>query len=165
MTHEEDGTLIALCDIVDLFNTLFLECRISHCKHLINEQDIWFHVSRNGERESDVHTRRVAFNRSIEKISNLGKLHNGIKLLNNLFPLHTENCPAEKNIFPPRKLGMKTGTHLKERCDLPVNNDLARCGFSNAIEDLEESRLSRTIGTDDANDFSFAHRKTDIFQR
>src|SRR5580704_10462475 len=59
VTDEQDGTTV-LCHLAHLAQTFFLELDVTDSEHLVHHQDLRFEVGRDGERQSHVHSARVA---------------------------------------------------------------------------------------------------------
>ena len=74
----------ALCHIVHLPHTLLLKLRIPYSQHFVDDQYLGVEVGGDGEREPDVHARRVALDGGIEKLFGAGEVDDGVELAGDL---------------------------------------------------------------------------------
>ena len=65
-----------------------LKLRITYRKHLVNQQDFSFQMSRYGKRQTHVHPTRIAFNGRIDELLNFSERNNLIELATNLQLAH-----------------------------------------------------------------------------
>src|SRR6185369_15841941 len=107
--------------------------------------------------------RREMLDRSIEEFLHLGKGHNLVELLPDLYLGHAENCAVQVDIFPPGQLGMEAGAHLQQACYPAVNADPSACGFGNAAENLEQRGFAGAVAPDDADPIALLDLEGHIF--
>src|ERR1700735_4135691 len=78
---------------------LLLKSRITHCEHFIYDQNLWFEMRSDRERESNIHARRISFHRRVEEFFNFRERHNLIELLDNLGARHSKDRAVKKDVL------------------------------------------------------------------
>ena len=68
--------LILLTKFVHPLHALFLKGEVADRKCFVDNQYVWTHHGRNREREPNIHSRGVGFNRPIDKVAEFGKFDN-----------------------------------------------------------------------------------------
>src|SRR6185312_7976551 len=68
----------------------FLEAGIPNRKHLVYDQDFRIQVGGDRKSQSQTHTRRIAFNGSVDMPCYAGKLNNGVELRIDFFFGHSQ---------------------------------------------------------------------------
>src|SRR5580765_6105083 len=89
---------------------------------------------------------------SIDELFDLGECDDLIKSRIDFRLGHAEQSAVEINVLPPRQIRMETGTDLEQRSDAPSNGRPASTRTHNSGQDLEQSALSRSIATNNAED-------------
>ncbi len=64
---DENDRATRTTDLFHLAHAAPLELRVADGQHLVDEQDVGLDVSSDGERESEVHPRRVALHRRVDE--------------------------------------------------------------------------------------------------
>ena len=102
-------------DVIATDKPKMLEFGVADREHFIDDEDVGFHVSGDGEGEPHVHATRIALDRGIQELFDSCEGHYLVELACDLTPAHAENRAVEEYILSPRELWMKTGPNLKER--------------------------------------------------
>src|SRR5437016_3203333 len=105
----------------------------------------------NREGQADVHAAAVALDWSIQKLFDFGKPYDLIKLSFDLSACHCQDRTIEEDVFPPSQLRMKARANLEQARDSATNTNAAFGRLSDAAQDLQESRLTAAVATDDAD--------------
>ena len=108
----------------------FLELRVTHRQHLVDDEDFRFQVRRHGEGEPHIHAAGVMLHRRIEKHLRLGKGDDLVELAVDLLARHAKDRAVEINVLPAGQLRVKTGAHLEQAGDaaLDLHPALRRLG-------------------------------------
>ena len=77
---------------------------------------------------------------------------------------HTQDGPVEEDILPPRQFGMEACSNFEQTGDTALDPDAARARRSGSAEHLQQRALTRTIFTDDTEDFALGDIEADILQ-
>ncbi len=100
--------------IIKLSEAFFLKICISDSENLVNNKNFRIQMSRNCKSKPHIHAAGIPLYRSIDELSDFGKLHNLIKLGPNFSTAHPKNCPVEKNVLSPGEFRMKPGTNFQQ---------------------------------------------------
>ena len=65
-------------------------------------------MRRHSKSKPDIHSRRIMFDRRVEKFFDFRKCHDLVELAFDFRLAHSENRAVEKNIFAPGQFGVKT---------------------------------------------------------
>src|SRR4051812_5797469 len=103
-------------DVLHLTKTFFLKFQIANGKHLIHHQDLWLKMCRNRERETNIHSRRIALNGRIQKFIDVGKCNNLVEFASDFTSTHAENSTVQIYILSAGELRMKSSADLKQAC-------------------------------------------------
>src|SRR5437773_5644226 len=102
MTYEQNCPALVPGYILHLAETLLLELHISHCQHLVHNQNLRLQVSSYGKSQAHVHPARVVLHRCVKELFSLRECDDLIELAIDLGLAHSEDGTIEVNIFPPR---------------------------------------------------------------
>ena len=67
---EHHGFLLRT-EFIHALHALFLKGEIPHRQRFVDNQNIWPHHGRNGEREAHIHTRRISLHGSVDELAKL----------------------------------------------------------------------------------------------
>ncbi|MNF60666.1 hypothetical protein D3C84_422880 [compost metagenome] len=124
MGNQQDGDT-ALQQLFEPVETFELEGRITYCQSFIDDQDIGIDMRRDGEGQTHEHAAGVCFYRTVDKLADVGKLDDGIKLLC-YFPVRKpQQHGVEVDVLPAAIFGIEAGTQLQQRRYAPRANNLA----------------------------------------
>src|SRR5436853_2810461 len=121
MTNEHDGASFFRHHIVHFTETFSLKLGVTDRQHFVDQKNLRIEVSREGKREPDIHAARIALDRCVEELLDLGKSNDLIELLSNFCAAHTKNGAVQIDVFPAGQFRMKTCANLEERADPAVN--------------------------------------------
>ena len=130
MTHEEDGAALALGNVFHLTYRFLLELRIADGQDLVNDEDLGFQESRDGEAETDGHTGGITLHRGVDIPFAAGEIDDLIELGLDLITRHAEDSAVHEDILPPGHLAMEAGADLEEATDTAVGSYGPRGGTS-----------------------------------
>src|SRR4029077_16119397 len=111
-----------------------------------------------------VHSAGIALDRCVDEGLDLGEVDDLVELLPNLRSLHSQDAAVEVDVLTPRQIGMKSGRHFDQRAETSIDPHEARVRTNDARHDLEERAFTRTVGTDDADDFPTLELKAHVLQ-
>lgn len=118
----------------------------------------------HGKGKADVHARRIAFDRSVQKFFHTGKIHDLIEFTTDFCPAHTKDGAIEEDIFPSCELGMKPRAYFQQAGYTSAQSNLASAGLSDAGKKLEQCGFSRTVAADDADSIPRHDVEADILE-
>ena len=163
MRNENDGPSVAP-QRGDAIEALGLKGYVTHRKNFVEQNDVRLKVRGNGEAESHIHSRGIAFHRHIDVFFEPGELDDAVHLRGNLGSPHAQHRAVKVDVFPASEFGMKTGADLNQGCEPASNLDLPFGWRRDARQEFEEGRLSRTVVSDDAENLSLTHFEADVAQ-
>ena len=117
MADKEHRSALLPRNFVYLSETFPLKFRIADGQYLIDHENLRLEMSGDGESEPDIHARRITLYWSIQKSFNSRKGDDLVELPRDLLSFHAKNCAIQKDIFPPRELGMKARSDLQQATD------------------------------------------------
>ena len=141
-----------LSHIAHLAQAFALEFGVAHRQHLIDHQDLRFEVRRHRKSQAQVHPARIALDRRIDELPDLGKVDDLIEFALDLRALHAQDGAVEIDVLAPGQLGVEAGAHFQQRANPPVDFAVAFGGVGDAREDLEQGALAGPVAPDDAED-------------
>ena len=162
---DEQHRASLLGHVAHLAQAFALELRIAHRQDFVHDQDLRLEVRRDGERQPQVHAGRIAFDRCIDELVDLGEINNLVEFAGDLGALHAEDGAIQEDILAPGQFGMEAGADLEQRTDAAVDPDLAFGGFGDARQDLEQGALACAVAPDDAQHLSLLHIEGNIVER
>src|SRR5437762_6704862 len=121
-------------------------------------------MSRHGEGQPHVHTRRIPLYRRIEEFFDLGESYDFIKLPQYVLPGHAQNRAVDENIFPPRQLRMKTCSDFQQTRHPPANTHPPFGRFGDPAKYFQERRLARPVTANDPHHLALLHFEGNIFE-
>src|SRR5438046_691390 len=81
--------------ILHLAQTFLLETRVPNRQYLIHDENLRLQMSRDRERESNIHSTAVALHRCIEELFYLSKSDDLVKAFGDIVSGHAKNRPIE----------------------------------------------------------------------
>ena len=99
----------------------FWNVGVADREHLVDEQDLRLQMRRDGERQPHVHAARVALDRRVEELLDLGEGDDLVELAADLGPAHAEDRAVEEDVLAAGQLGMESGADLEQRADASVD--------------------------------------------
>ena len=164
VADEEDGPALAR-DPAHLPETLLLECEVPDGEHLVDEQDLRLQMRGDREREPDLHTARVALDRRVEEVVDLGKRDDLVEAALDLPLPHPEDRAVEVDVLAPRQLGVKADSDLEQRAHATANVCEAVGRLRDPREDLQQRRLACAVAADDPDDLAGLDLERDVAER
>ena len=129
----------------------FWNVGVADREHLVDEQDLRLEVRRHGEGQPHVHAARVALDRRVEELLDLGERDDLVELAVDLGPAHAEDRAVEVDVLAAGQLGMKAGADLEQRCRRGRGSPRSPSRrLGDAREDLQQRALARAVAADDA---------------
>src|SRR2546423_15542904 len=96
MANEHDGASLFRHHVVHFTETFFLKLDVADGQHFVDQENFRIEVGRDGKREPDIHAARIALDRCVEKLLDLGKSNDLVELLSNFGAAHTKNGAVQK---------------------------------------------------------------------
>src|SRR5438477_4181198 len=112
MTSEQHRSAVAARHFVHFAQAFLLEVGIPDREYLIHNQNFGFEVGSDSESQAHIHARRVALDRRIEELLDLGKTYDFIEFLAYLGSSHPENGAVQIYVLTPGQLWVKPSTDL-----------------------------------------------------
>src|SRR6266508_4754506 len=130
MRDQQNGSA-AVDNFVHLRKALLLKFGIAHGEHFIDNEYLRVEVRGHGECQPHIHTTRVMFDRSFEKLLSAREINDFIKLRVDLAPAHAQDRAVQINILTASEVRMKAGANVEKTSYFPVQFGAARGGFEN----------------------------------
>ena len=99
-------------------------------------------MDRNGESQTQEHTRGVELHLGVDKLLNLRKGDNIVKSSFDLLFSHAKNCAVQKNIFTARQVRVEARTNFNEAGHASAVSHRALVRGDNTGDQLEHGRLT-----------------------
>src|SRR5258708_38443132 len=136
MADVQDSASLAR-DVAYFAQGLFLERRVANRQHFVDEDNLGLEMRRDREPQPHVHSARIMFDRSVDKLVHFGECHDLVELALDFVSPHPENRAAQKNILAPRQLGMKSSANLEQTSNSTVQVDPSCGRLRDPRHDLE----------------------------
>lgn len=101
-------------NLLHFAKTFFLEFCVTHGQYFIHDEDLGFQMSCHGKGKADIHARRVALNRSVQKFFHTGEVYDLIEFAVYFCSAHTKDGAIKEDIFSPCEFGVKTRTYFQQ---------------------------------------------------
>src|SRR5579875_169530 len=137
---------------------------ITHRQDLIHDQDLRFHIDRNGECKSQTHTGGISSKRLVDKFRNTGEVDDLLLFCANLLFAESHQRRVQQKILATRQIGMKTSTELEEWGDAAVHADDSPVRLGQPADQAQKRTLAGPISSDDAQALPFIHTERDTSQ-
>ena len=111
------------------------------------------------------HARREIFERHINKVLQLGKLDNAIKISVDELLGIAEQGAVQIDVLAGGQLEVKAGTKLNQRRDVTVHLNAALARLKLASDNLEHRGFAGAVGADQAHDLATVNIKRDMLER
>ena len=165
MTNEEDGAALALGDVFHLADGFLLELGIADSKDFVNDEDLGFQESRDGEAQTDGHTGGITLDRGIDIAFTTGEIDDLIQFGLDLIAGHAEDSAVHEDILPTGHLAMEAGADFKQRAYTAMGSYGPRCRSRHPAQQFEQSGFAGAVLADDANDVALLDLEIDVAQR
>ena len=130
-------------------NALVAEASVADGKHLVDEQDVRFHVGGDGETQAGLHAAGIALHRRVDELAYAGELDDLVFLGLDFPAFHPQDGAVEVKILPAGQVSVEPGSDLDQGRKPPIHHRSAAVGAQNARKDLEQGALAGAVGTDD----------------
>ena len=150
--------------VSEFFKTFPPEDDIPDGQDFVHDQDLAVQMDGNRKSQFHIHTAGVAFYRSINEGTDLGKFDDGVHLGIDLFSGHTQYGAVEVDVFPPGHFAVKSGSDLQQGGHPAVQIDVAARGGCDPGQELEQSAFSCSVAADHTKAFPFLDVKADMVQ-
>ena len=124
---------------------------VTHGQYFIHDEDFRFQVGCYGKGKADIHTRRVALDRSVQKFFHTGKINDLIKFASDFCPAHAKDSTIKENIFSSGQFGMKACTDFQQAGHTSAQGNFACAGLGDAGKKLEQGGFTRTVAADNTD--------------
>src|SRR5439155_3678587 len=98
----------------------------------------------------DVHPRRIELHLCIDERLDAGEVDDLVEVLRRLLARETENRRIEKHVLAAGEVAVEAGAELQEGGKAAATLHETLGGRENAADQLEQRRLARPVGTDQA---------------
>src|SRR5207249_4821101 len=123
----------------------------------IDDEEIGFHVGRDGKAQPGEHPRGVALHRRVDELLKSRERYDGVEALPDLGPRHPEDGAVEEDILPTGQVRMKTGADFDQGRKTAVHLKGAPRGPHDAAQELQDRALAGTVRADDAEGLAATH--------
>ena len=165
MTHEEDGTALALGDVFHLADGFLLELGIADGEDFVYDEDLRFEEGGYGEAQTDCHTGTITLHRGVDIAFTAGEIDDLVQLGLDLITRHAEDSAVHEDILPTRHLAMEAGANFKQRAYTAMGTDSAGRRAGDTGKELKQSGFACTVLADDADDVALLNLEVDIAER
>ncbi len=151
-------------DLFDSPETLLLEIGVTHRQDLVNQQDVRFQESGDGETEPHLHAEGEILDLAVDRILEPGEFNDLIESFAGKLPAHSQDGPVEKDVLPSCQVGMNPTGHAEERTEATFR--VTRTGrlVGGTADDLEQRGLPGTVDADESQRPARLDADADIFQ-
>ena len=105
---------------------LLLEREVADRQHFVEQQDLGLEMRRDRERQAHVHAARIALDRRVDELLDLGEVDDGVELARDLLAAHAEDGAVEEDVLAAGQLAVKAGADFEQRADAAVDARDAR---------------------------------------
>src|SRR5262245_4388093 len=123
MAHTQNRAT-TLSHVRHFAQALFLKLRIADCQHLVHYQNFRIEMRRYGKGEPNIHARRVALHRRLDKFLYASEIDDLIELARDLGASHAKDRTIEIDVLAAGQLGVESGADLEQRRSSPAEADL-----------------------------------------
>src|SRR5580704_9527357 len=118
----------------------------------------------NRKRQSDIHTRGIAFNWRIEESFDFGECNDFIELPTNFDPRHSENRTIEIDVFSASQFRVKSSTDFEQARDPTFDGHTAFGWLGDAGKNFQKRALTGAVTPDNSNNLTTLDLKVHIFK-
>src|SRR5688500_13779352 len=158
VAHEENRSPLA-GDISHFPETLPLKSGVADSQHLVYQQDLRLHESRDRECQAQIHTARVVLDRRVDELLDLGERYDLVEIASYIRALDAEDGRIEEDVLAAGQLRVEARSNLEQRAH-PSVQLYSSCGrLGDPGQHLEQRALPRPVSSDDANNFRSEERR------
>src|SRR5207249_6763431 len=165
VAHEQHRAAFAPRDFPHLSQAFLLKLGVTDSENFVNNQNFRVQMCSNSERQADIHSRRVAFYRSVDVSLDSGKIDNLVELAPYLRFRHSKNCAVKENVFPAGQLGMKPSSDFQQARDAAFHPNFAPCRRRYSRQDFQKRAFACAVSADYSKNFALLDLKRDPAQR
>jgi hypothetical protein len=142
-----------------------LELRVARREHLVDHRDVRLEVGGHREGEPEVHPRRVALDRRVEKPLDPRELDDLVEAPADVHAAHPQERPVDLDVLPPGQLRVERRADLEQCPDAPPGPGPSLGRIGDPREQLEQRALARAVAPDDADPVALLDRQGHVAQR
>ena len=159
---DEDNRPARALEVPDPPEALLLERLVADREHLVEQQHVRAHVHRDREPEPHVHPGRVRSHRDVREVLELGEPEDLVEVLFDVLPPQPVDRRVQVHVLDARELRVESGADLDQRPDPAADLKLAGRGREDPRDQLQQRRLARAVGPDDAERLSGPDVEVDV---
>ena len=163
MGYEEDG-LALLLEVFKLLEALGLEEYITYRQRFIDDQDLRVDIDGYRESKANQHTGRIGLHRLVDEVTDVCKGEDIVKSLVDLFLGKSTHGSIQVDILDSCVLGIEAGTQFQKSRDSAFDLNLTAGRIQDSGDDLQDGRLTGTVGTNDTNRLTLLDVEGDSIQ-
>ena len=138
---DEDDRFAVAAELVDLVETLGHKRGVADRQYLVDEQDVGADVDGDGKPQTHIHAGRVALDRMVDKLLELGEIDDFFVFVLNLLSRKSKDDAVDEDVFPARYFGMEARSQLDEGRNPALGDDLAVRRFGDSGQDFQKRAL------------------------
>ena len=154
VADEQDGPPHRRRHVLHFADALLLELHVAHGQDFVDEQYLGLEVGRDREREPQGHPGRVALDRHVDELLDLGEGDNLVEPGLYLLLPHAQHRAVEVDVLAAGQVGVERGADLEQRAHAPRQLDAPTSRAGDAGQYLDERALARPVAADDADDLA-----------
>ena len=151
--------------VAHLIDALLLKRQIAHGQHLVADQQVGGEMRRHREGELDVHARRIALDRRVDELLDLGELDDLPELGVHLCAAHAEDRAVEIDIVPAGQLVVEAGADFQQAGHAAMDADFALGGRGDAGDELQKRGFARAVQAHDGQRVAAVDAEAHVVQR
>src|SRR4029453_18218529 len=160
---EQDGAA-ALLELGDLVQALALEGLVADGQDLVDEQDVGADVERPGETEGHVLARAVVLDLVVDERLELGEGDDVVEVALGLAAAQAEDGRVQVDVLAAGELAVEAGPQLQQGGDPAPDLDRAGGRGEDPRQHLEQGRLARAVGADEADGLAGPDLEVDVLE-
>ena len=150
---------------VQRVDALLLEGGVADGEHLVDEQDVGVELHEDGEREADLHPRRVVLQAQVDEVLELRELDRRVKASPRLRGAEPEHDGVDDDVLARGEVGVEADAELDEGAHAPAHADRAAVDAVDPGDALHQRALAAAVAPGDAEELPFADLEVDVLQR
>ncbi len=151
--------------LVHLAHAALPEIHIAHRQRLVHQQNLRFHVNRDGEGQPHRHAARVRLHRLIDEAADLGERFDPREALLHFFFRKPQDRAVQEHVVASGKFRIEARAQLEQRGHAPPRVYDARRRLQDPRANLQQRALPRTVLAHDAECFPLPDLEGNLAQR
>ena len=138
---------------------------VAHRQHLVDEKNVRVDLDRYGEREADVHSRRVVLELELLELAQFGEVDHLVIARLRLAWRETHHDPVQDDVVACGQVLVETHAELDEGRKSPVHPDSPAVDAIYTREALQHRALAAAVAAGDPKELTLAYLEGDVVER